>query len=172
MKNHFYFAYGSNMNPDRIRERIPQARVIGKAYIKGWKIKERLYADIDRRLGGRVEGVLYLISDSELSRLDVYEGYPNIYTSFEVNAYLDEKHKVYAVTYAMTKTTKKEREGRPYPLGYRLMCSYGAKLYGVKDSFARAGDPPYIPLVGRLRSAKSRAEILHAKKMAMLNLEG
>ena len=33
MKNRFYFAYGSNMNPDRILERIPHARVVGKAYI-------------------------------------------------------------------------------------------------------------------------------------------
>ena len=47
-QNLFYFAYGSNMNPDRIRQRIPFARAIGKAEIRGWKIAERLYADIDR----------------------------------------------------------------------------------------------------------------------------
>ena len=46
--NTFYFAYGSNMNPDRIRERIPQARLVGKATIKGWRLVERLYADIER----------------------------------------------------------------------------------------------------------------------------
>ena len=34
--------------PDRIRQRIPFARAIGKAEIRGWKIAERLYADIDR----------------------------------------------------------------------------------------------------------------------------
>lgn len=148
--NHFYFAYGSNMNPDRIRERIPQARLVGKAYIKGWTLKERLYADIDRKLGGRVEGVLYLITESELHCLDAYEGYPNIYRCFGVNAHLDEKHKVLAVTYAMTEKTKAEREGKPYPLGYRLMCAYGAKVHKVKDSFGKPNDPPYCPAKTRL----------------------
>ena len=58
MANRFYFAYGSNMNPDRIRERIPNARVVGRATIRGWRLVERLYADIERAKGGRVEGVL------------------------------------------------------------------------------------------------------------------
>ena len=62
--NRFYFAYGSNMNPDRIRERIPGARLVGKAIIKGWKLAERLYADIERSRGARVEGVLYLVNET------------------------------------------------------------------------------------------------------------
>ena len=61
MANRFYFAYGSNMNPDRIRQRIPQARPVGTAFILGWRIKERLYADIDKAKAGRVDGVLYLL---------------------------------------------------------------------------------------------------------------
>ena len=120
--NSFYFAYGSNMNPDRIRERIPQARLVGKATIKGWRLRERLYADIERARGGRVEGVLYLVTESELHRLDAYEGYPSVYGGVQVDAYLDAKHKVYAVTYAMTEATKKEREGKEYPRAYRLLC--------------------------------------------------
>ena len=68
--NRFYFAYGSNMNPDRIRERIPGARLVGKAIIKGWKLAERLYADIERSRGARVEGVLYLVNETERFRLD------------------------------------------------------------------------------------------------------
>ena len=53
--NTFYFAYGSNMNPVRIRQRIPQARLVGKATIKGWRLVERLYADIERAKGRTVE---------------------------------------------------------------------------------------------------------------------
>lgn len=138
--NMFYLAYGSNMNPNRIRERIPYARPIGKAYIRGWKLVERLYADIERARGGVVEGVLYLITPTELSTLDAYEGFPITYQSFMVDAYLDKKHKVSAVTYTMTDTTKREREGKPYPEPYRLLCSLGARFYGVKNSFYRKGD--------------------------------
>ena len=143
MSNGFYFAYGSNMNPDRIRERIPGARLVGKATIKGWRLVERLYADIDRSFGGRVEGVLYLVTPSEVARLDAYEGYPRVYSTVDVNAYLDATHKVRAFTYTMTKETKAERAGKPYPLGYCIICSHGAILHGVKDAFRRAGDPPY-----------------------------
>lgn len=131
------------MNPDRIGERIPKARLVGKAYIKGWTIKERLYADIERKIGGRVEGVLYLITDSELHILDTYEGFPRIYNSIGINAYLDEKHKVYAFTYVMTPKAIKDRKHLPYPMGYRLICSHGARVHGVKDSFGKPDDPPY-----------------------------
>jgi len=141
--NKFYFAYGSNMNPDRIRERIPQARLVGRAVIKGWRLRERLYADIERAKGCTVEGVLYLVTDTELYRLDAYEGFPRVYGGVQVNAWLDAKHCVYAVTYAMTEATKKEREGKPYPRGYRLLCSAGAHWHGVKNEYRRKDDPPF-----------------------------
>ena len=104
--NTFYFAYGSNMNPVRIRQRIPQARLVGMATIKGWRLVERLYADIERAKGRTVEGVLYLVSQTELYRLDSYEGFPSVYGSVKVNAWLDAKHCVAAQTYMMTATTK------------------------------------------------------------------
>ena len=141
--NRFYFAYGSNMNPDRIRERIPMARLVGKATIRGWRLRERLYADIERAKGCAVEGVLYLVTQSEQYRLDAYEGYPSVYDCVGVDAYLDAKHKVYAVTYAMTDETKKAREGKPYPRNYRLLCSAGANWHGVKNAFKRKDDPPF-----------------------------
>ena len=143
--NRFYFAYGSNMNPDRIRERIPQARVVGRATIYGWRLVERLYADIERAKGGRVEGVLYLVSDGEMYRLDAYEGYPRVYESIGVNAYLDSTHKVSAFTYSMTAATKRERDGKPYPKSYRLLCSTGANWHGVRNLFHRKDDPPFTP---------------------------
>ena len=49
-----YFAYGSNMNPEQIRRRIPEARAVGRATLRGWKVVERLYADIERSRGSRV----------------------------------------------------------------------------------------------------------------------
>ena len=141
--NTFYFAYGSNMTPVRIRQRIPQARLVGKATIKGWRLVERLYADIERAKGRTVEGVLYLVSQTELYRLDSYEGYPHIYGDVQVDAWLDAQHKVSAFTYAMTEATKKEREGKEYPRSYRLICSTGAEYHGVKNEFMREGDPPF-----------------------------
>ena len=143
MANRFYFADGSTMNPDRIRERIPNARVVGRATIRGWRLVERLYADIERAKGGRVEGVLYLVTETEMHRLDSYEGYPSVYGTVSLNAYLDAEHKVYAFTYAMTKEAKASREGKSYPRDYRLICSAGAHWHGVKNEFRRKDDPPF-----------------------------
>ena len=138
----FYFAYGSNMNPCRIHDRIPQARAVGVARIRGWRLVERLYADVERCAGSEVEGVLYLVNREEALRLDACEGYPRVYDCVGVDAYLDAKHKVYAFTYTMTEATKRSRDGEPYPREYRLICSAGADWHGVENKFRRRGDPP------------------------------
>ena len=139
-QNFFYFAYGSNMNPERIRVRIPEARPVGRATLKGWRVVERLYADIERARGGRVEGVLYLVTPTELRRLDAYEGYPNIYDSFRVTVDaelmgLPTRFRVPAFTYAMTAETRKERSGTKYPEDYRITCAVGASYWGLKKAF-------------------------------------
>ena len=66
------------------RRRIPEARAVGRATLRGWKLVERLYADIERSRGSRVEGVLYLVTKTELHRLDLYEGYPSVYNCVKV----------------------------------------------------------------------------------------
>ena len=141
--NRFYFAYGSNMNPDRIRERIPLARMAGTAFILGWRLKERLYADIERCPFGRVSGVLYLLTQTEILHLDAYEGYPRTYGCVELDAMIDPDHKVSAFTYVLTEAARREREGLKYPEPYRLICSAGAQWHGIRDEFGRLGDPPF-----------------------------
>ena len=136
-----YFAYGSNMNPERIRERIPMARTVGTALILGWRLKERLYADIERSRGSRVEGVLYLVTKTELHRLDLYEGYPSVYNCVKVIVHAELmgsraiRYRVPAFTYAMTPETRKLRDGKPYPDGYRITCATGARYWGLPNAF-------------------------------------
>ena len=136
-----YFAYGSNLNPEQIRRRIPEARAVGRATLKGWRLVERLYADIERSRGSRVEGVLYLVTKTELHRLDLYEGYPNIYNCFKVIVHAELmgsraiRYRVPAFTYAMTPETRKRRDGTPYPDGYRITCATGARYWGLPNAF-------------------------------------
>ena len=140
--NIFYFAYGSNMNPERIRQRLPNARAVGTATIRGWRLAERLYADIERAKGGRVHGVVYLVTQSELRTLDHYEGYPTVYRNALVTAHLDGTHKVRALTYMMTEAARKDRKGKPYPEDYRRICSVGADAWEIPNGFKRRGDRP------------------------------
>lgn len=169
MANRFYFAYGSNMNPDRIRERIPQARLVGTAFILGWRLKERLYADIERCPSGRVCGVLYLLTQTEILHLDVYEGYPRTYGCVELDAMFDPEHKVSAFTYVMTEAARREREGQRYPETYRLICSAGAQWHGIRDEFRRMDDPPFPSSRARglwVSSAQRRREWFDAATAA------
>lgn len=86
----YYFAYGSNMNVDRMRERD----VAFVSALPGSLFHHRLafnkssteisgisYANIVREIGGVVEGVLYQLSDEQqLFKLDVFEGTPYFYS--------------------------------------------------------------------------------------------
>ena len=136
-----YFAYGSNLNPEQIRRRIPEARAVGRATLRGWKLVERLYADIERSRGSRVEGVLYLVTKTELHRLDLYEGYPSVYNCVKVIVHAElmgsraTRYRVPAFTYAMTPETRKLRDGKPYPDGYRITCATGARYWGLPNAF-------------------------------------
>ena len=153
--NYLYFAYGSNLNPERMRRRIPEARIVGRATLKGWRLVERLYADIEKSRGGSVDGVLYLVTPTELHRLDAYEGYPNIYDCILVSVHAElmgnrtKRYRVPAFTYAMTENTRKERDGKPYPEDYRLICSDGAQWHGIRDAFRRKDDPPFSHTLAR-----------------------
>ena len=138
-----YFAYGSNLSPWRIRERIPGARPLGNAWVDGYRLVERLYADIEPCEGARVWGFLYVITEEEAMRLDVFEGFPRVYDIEGVNAHLDAKHSVVAYTYRMTEAAVRTRSGQPYPRDYRLICSAGAHARGIPNPFHRKGDPKF-----------------------------
>jgi len=131
-----YFAYGSNMEPKRMRKRCPGVRTMGPARLPNYRLTERLYADIDFAEGEHVDGVLYLITDRHLRRLDACEGYPKIYRRMwlEVEFYGESYP---AAIYEMTAETKAVRNGLEYPEEYRKVCSAGAQFHHVRNAFAR-----------------------------------
>lgn len=124
-----YFAFGSNLNTARMRGRCPSMRVIGKATLPGWRLVERLYADIEPG-NGRVNGILYAISNFDLQALDYYEGAPYVYArrlmTIEYNG-----DRYLAYTYIMTPDTVKKRNGIPFPERYRMICAVGAAEHNL-----------------------------------------
>lgn len=74
-----YFAYGSNMCQEQMRDRCKGARLIGPAWIENHRLNFRqscsgYYATLDSAPGEKAEGLLWLISQSDEDRLDRYEG--------------------------------------------------------------------------------------------------
>ena len=154
-----YFAYGSNMNRLRAGLRIPGALDIGRGELPGWRLVERLYADIvpSKREGAAVEGILYRVGAEELEALDRYEGYPAVYDR-KVVTVLWRGRPVKAWTYFMAEPAATNRTGLRYPEWYRLICRDGAKEHGLRhNAFLRpcattGGNRPrqmLLPLGGR-----------------------
>ncbi len=74
-----YFAYGSNLWLQQMKERCPNHKIVGNGILKGyrWIISERGYANIVKSSQDEVQGAVYEISDSDESTLDIKEGVRN-----------------------------------------------------------------------------------------------
>jgi len=130
----YYFAYGSNMNIEQMSYRCPDAVPIGSAVLMDYIVVERQYADIERKPGALVNGLLWEISDKSLRALDRYEGYPKFYIRYNVDVMLNDCV-LNAIVYEMTESAKRERSGLPYSPDYRKRCSAGAVMHGIKNAF-------------------------------------
>ena len=78
----YYFAYGSNLHHSQMKRRCPNCRFIKKIILYNYSLSFRSKhgaADIEKKIGGKVYGALYLISKAAEKRLDIYEEYPNLY---------------------------------------------------------------------------------------------
>ncbi len=73
---HLYFAYGSNLDPEQMQWRCPDAIALGSARLDdwAWRIGGRGYATVSPAPGAQVWGGIWNVSDSDLARLDRYEG--------------------------------------------------------------------------------------------------
>src|SRR5690242_6364360 len=85
MKSELVFAYGSNMDPAQMRERCPESDLSWfVAEAEGWRLcfprkstkRKGGVGSIAREEGASVWGVVFAISERDLSRLDEYEGVP------------------------------------------------------------------------------------------------
>ncbi len=90
-----YFAYGSNMSYEQMKERCPGSKYLGVARLNGYKldftkmsrIRGGGVADIVESADDCVYGILYAITDEDLVELDRKEGYPRIYTRQTVKCF-------------------------------------------------------------------------------------
>jgi cation transport regulator ChaC len=103
-----YFAYGSNMDPARMKKRHVSYSQRVHAVLRGYVLRFNKLAYDDPREGKgnvvqdeneAVEGALYEMPDSDLGKLDEAEGYPEHYDHLLVEVELDENTRVQALTY-------------------------------------------------------------------------
>ena len=114
-----YIAYGSNLSEEQMAFRCPDARIIGKGFLEGWKLKFRYHATIERREGSHVPVLLWEISLKDEKSLDRYEGYPDYYEKRELKVVMTEmaensESEVVAMVYIMTGEGKGESPAASY----------------------------------------------------------
>ena len=100
----YYFAYGSNLHHQQMKKRCPKCRYIKKFVLDNFQLTFRSqggWADIERKVGKKVYGALYIISKYSESRLDKYEDYPIVYKKM----YFKYKNKK-VMAYTMVRKTK------------------------------------------------------------------
>ncbi|MDR2044166.1 MAG: gamma-glutamylcyclotransferase [Clostridium sp.] len=103
-----YFAYGSNCNLYQMARRCPSAAVVGAVtlpnYALGFNGKQSGWgvANIRRKSGATVHGLLWEITPECERSLDRYEGYPHLYEKRNVTVYGADGTAYKAMVYVMT----------------------------------------------------------------------
>ena len=98
MKTKLYFAYGMNTNKEEMAYRCPSAVPMGKAILPGYRLEFKSFATIVPSPKESVEGVLWTITDTDESALDMLEGYPEFYDKKNVSVIHNEMDYI-AMTY-------------------------------------------------------------------------
>ncbi len=118
----YYFAYGSNLNKKQMLERCPDSKPLFiatlhnyKLIFVGWSRQWRGgVASIKPFRGERVPGAIYDVPDTDLKRLDKYEGYPNEYNRLNVTAVNEDGDAVEVVTYIRIRQSEETQPSREY----------------------------------------------------------
>ena len=114
----YYFAYGSNMDPERVCGRLGRLPDRKTATLADWVLKfnkialrnsQEGYANIDKQNGEKVEGIVYEITTEELRKIDLREGYPIHYNRINIVVRTGDNKEIEVVTYIAQPS--KVREG-------------------------------------------------------------
>ena len=107
MNRRLYIAYGSNLSVSQMAFRCPEAKIVGTAVLKDWKLVFRTHADIEPCKGSEVPVLIWSISPADERSLDRYEGYPSYYIKKDLEVtVLETGETVTAMVYLMTKGRK------------------------------------------------------------------
>lgn len=103
-----YFAYGSNMNAKRMKDREVNFSKRELAILKDYKLcfnkqasrnTNEGYANLIPKNGIATEGILYEIDAQDIEKLDKLEAYPNHYTKKTIKVELENGDEVDALVY-------------------------------------------------------------------------
>jgi phage replication-related protein YjqB (UPF0714/DUF867 family) len=154
---HTYFAYGSNLCAQQMALRCPDAIDPRPATLADhdWLINQRGVATVEPFVGSRVHGVLWRISDRDLTMLDSAEGVPVRYRREQLTV-----HTADGPAPAWVYIDHRVRPGAPRP-GYLDRIVGGALDHGLPG--------PWIDFLRRWQPARSLSALVTDPGVAELS---
>jgi gamma-glutamylcyclotransferase (GGCT)/AIG2-like uncharacterized protein YtfP len=130
-----YFAYGSNMWPNQIHERCPNACPLGIARLDGYRliINEPGYATITPHSNGFTYGVLWHLSPSDERSLDEFE---KVQSGFYRKETLSVQDSTLTLREALVYIAANDEPGTPAP-GYLAKLLAGARAFALPEAYQR-----------------------------------
>lgn len=130
----YYIAYGSNLSEKQMAKRCPDAELVGKGLLKGYKLVFRTHANIEKRKGSSVPVLVWDISEKDEQKLDQYEGFPTYYIKENLELRMTDMDgkkpkKITAMVYIMTKKCARNVPS----LEYFGIISEAYKKYGFDE---------------------------------------
>ena len=116
-----YFAYGSNLNLFQMRRRCKDSIFLKKINLKDFRLTFRSKyraADIEPKKNSIVPGAIFMISNSDEKKLDIYEDFPILYTKHYFS-YYGKKVMTYTMVNKSTFMFPTERYLNVVKKGYR-----------------------------------------------------
>lgn len=141
MPNVFYLAYGSNLHPVRLNERVPSALAIGVVELPGYSLAFHKRSDDDsgkcllyiaQRDSDKTYGVLYEFDASQKPALDDAEGKGKGYFEQQVSVPLNGQN--YTAFFYMASSTQIDPARVPYHW-YKNLVLAGAHFHDLPPDY-------------------------------------
>ncbi len=94
-KDKYYCAYGSNLNLDNMAKMCPHSKPFKVGYIDGYRLvfrgKDVGYLNIIKAPNNKVPVLMWEIDERDISALNDYEDFPNLYNIVDIDVISDGK---------------------------------------------------------------------------------
>ena len=123
MASKYYIAYGSNLSVEQMKQRTPDAVIVGTGILHGWRLLFRQFATIQEDKNFDVPVLVWKISAQDEKNLDRYEGFPRFYRKKNLSVHVksldgEDLGELTAMVYVMTSKAVNDRFANPLPSDY------------------------------------------------------
>ncbi|MCM1370885.1 MAG: gamma-glutamylcyclotransferase [Clostridium sp.] len=148
----YYLAYGSNLNLTQMNYRCHNAKPIGTTNLEGYRLVYKgrennfAYLTIEKCESYSVPLGVFEISSFDIYLLDIYEGYPNLYSKHYIPIKIDNKTKK-ALIYVINDYFEYHFPAK----GYIDICTEGYRDFGFDQSIL---DKALVDTIDNISSIK------------------